>query len=211
MYPVRLLPGPIFSGFDTVHICAGGPSLRNFDWERLAQKKVIAINKSLYSCPFAKVLWFSDEKFYWTNQRSIDEHPAPFKCTAYPSVYERAYPNHLYAYRFDSMRGFNDSDPTAINHGNNSGYSAICFAVKAGAKKIVLWGYDFKYDEEGHSHWHDGYGIERDASYLTKKLLPCFDTLYSPLLCKRVEVFNANPDSNLKVWPRITQEEALAK
>lgn len=213
-YPVRPVPGAIYSEADVVFLAAGGPSLRDFDWKRLETKEVIAINKSLYTCPKARVLWFSDDYFYDEHKEIIDSHGAQYKCSAYADVYLRPYPPHIYTYKFDRMRGLQDGF-TTINHGNNGGYAAICLAAKLGAKKLVLLGYDFKYGPNGESHWHEGHFFGGKKQFhredaLTHKMLPCFDTLKWPLIEKRVTVYNASPDSNLLVWPRITHEEALS-
>ena len=54
---------PIWRG-ETCFIIGGGPSLADMDWNRLAGKRTIAINKALLSYPNADVL-------YWTIVDSI--------------------------------------------------------------------------------------------------------------------------------------------
>ena len=214
-YPLRIIPIEIFDESSFVYIVAGGPSLRGFDWRRLDGKQTIAINKALYTCPTAKVLWWSDDRFFEENRDTILAHKAPYKCTAYSDHVRFIYPDTIYAYRFNRMRGFDDS-VSGISHGNNSGYAAIHFAVKLGAKKLVLLGYDFSHDKQGATHWHDGYfmenGNKRDHTEhtLERKMLPNFASLEIPLKQRRVTVYNANKDSKLTCWPRITIEEALA-
>lgn len=213
-YPVNPVPYPVFNEDDIVYIVAGGPSLRGFDWRRLEQKKVIAINKALYACPNALVLYWTDERIWHSHRQAIEGHSARFKITAYNYVYSVVYPSEIFTYKFTGMRGFDDSK-AGLCHGNNAGYAAINLAVKLGAKTLVLLGYDFRYSSQGESHWHDGHflsdgtRVSHREETLTKKMLPNFESLRVPLLQNRVTVYNANLDSRLNVWPKITVEEAL--
>lgn len=213
-YPVQPIPIELFNETDIVYIVAGGPSLRTLSWERLKEKKVIAINKSMFKCPDAKIIWWADDRFWEENRDEILAHKARYKVTAYSDLVRFHYPGEVYAYKFTRQRGLDDSQ-WGICSGNNSGYACINLATKLGARRIVLLGYDFKYSGEGHSHWHDGYylpdGSRRNhrEETLTRKMLPNFDSLVDPLIKKRVQVYNASMDSNLTIWPKITIDEAL--
>ena len=206
-FPTNPILGKIFRPDETVYIVAGGPSLKTFNWDFLSDKTSIAINKSLYKVPSAKVLWWSDERFFRSHRAAIESHKASFKATAYISFYREQNPPWVNSYKFTKMRGY-DETPDSLCHGNNSGYAAIHLAIKTGAKKIVLLGYDFKFDEDGSTHWHDGHHDENGRKFnhgedsLTKNMLPNFKYLQIPALQHGVEIINANPESNLNIWPK---------
>jgi len=213
-YPVNPIPGEIFAPTDLIWIAAGGPSLRALSWERLEGKKVIAINRAMYKVPHAKIVYWSDDRFWEENKGAINAHAAPFKVTAYSDLVRFVYPKDIFTYKFTRLRGYDDS-AFGLCTGNNSGYSSINLAVKLGARRVVLLGYDFSYSACGESHWHEGYFLpdgsrrtHREVT-LTHKMLPFFESLREPLQKMRVTVYNANPQSSLKVWPRISIEEAL--
>jgi len=55
---------PIWKG-QTVYLIGGGPSLKGFDWNRLRNKKSIAINKAIKFWPEADAMYWTDGRV-WT-------------------------------------------------------------------------------------------------------------------------------------------------
>lgn len=213
-FPTNPILGEIFKPDETVYIVAGGPSLRDFDFRRLDDKITIAINKSLSVLPNAKLLWWSDERFFRQHREEIAQHRAAYKATAYINFYREKNPDWVSSYSFSRMKGYDDR-PEYLCHGNNSGYAALHLAIKLGAKKIILLGYDFKFDAQKNTHWHAGHFDELGRSMhqgedsLTKNMLPNFQYLRIPALRHHVTIINANLDSNLDIWPRRSIEEVL--
>lgn len=83
-----------------------------------------------------------------------------------------------------------------------SGYVALNLAAQVGAKKIVLFGYDF----------HDDYKYFFAGNYPRVRIADVRASFrkVAPWYSKRgIEIFNANPDSAIDAFPRITLEEAL--
>lgn len=99
-------------------------------------------------------------------------------------------------------------DCRAILTGRNSGYQALNIAVLAGAKKIVLLGYDMRFDG-GKQHWFGEHPIRNtEAEFATyakrfRSTLPQLKTL-------GVEVLNCSPISLIDAFPKVTIEAALA-
>ena len=90
----------------------------------------------------------------------------------------------------------------------NSGAGAISLADLFGARKIILLGYDCKYDDDGKRHWHGNHPKELGNAGSLPKWFGHFDDI-----AKRVthcNVINATRDTALTMWPRIPLEEALA-
>lgn len=200
---------PIFEG-ERVFIVAGGPSLRGFDFRRLAGKPTIAINRAHEFLPTATVLWWSDWLYWTRNQDSLVAHGASYKATAVADYQlEQLPPEELvHRYNFTGLTGF-DENPANLRHGNNSSYAAMHLAVHLGARKLVLLGVDMRHAKDGTTHFHGGYESVHLAETLKDLMLPYFKTLAAPLAARKIEVLNASPDSALVVWPRCSIEEGL--
>lgn len=92
--------------------------------------------------------------------------------------------------------------------GRNSGYQALNLAVLAGAKRVVLLGFDMCF-KGGKSHWfgdHPIANVEADFRNYAK----AFRTTLPQLERVGVEVLNCSPISLIDAFPKVTLEEALA-
>ena len=101
-----------------------------------------------------------------------------------------------------------ETKPTGIRTGRNSGYQAINLAVHLGAKRIVLLGYDMRFQGKK-SHWHGGHPVEIRDTVFENSMLPCFPSLVKPLAKLGVEVLNATPGSALTVFPMVELENVI--
>lgn len=199
----------IFEG-QPVIIVAGGPSLTGFDFDRVAGKNVIAINRACEFVPTAQVLWWTDAKFWVRNSMKILAHQAPHKATCTTNYGGIDLPREIKQYRFTGHKGF-DTDPGCLRSGNNSTYAAMCLAAHLGASMQILLGVDMKHGPGGESHFHGGHGVMHLADTLTQLMLPWFDSLKAPLAERQIEVFNACADSALLTWRRGTIDQGLGE
>lgn len=197
----------IFEGQEVV-IAAGGPSLSGFDFDRLAGRNVIAINRAHEFIPGAQVLWWTDADYWRRAEASLMAHSAPYKATSHIAYRTAETPATAAVYRLTGPLGF-DPDPRYLRHGNNSTYAAMHLAVHMGARRLILLGVDMRYGPAGESHFHGGHGVPHMESTLRETMLPMFASLAEPLAERGIEVLNANPNSAVTVWPRCTIEEAL--
>lgn len=204
-----MIPMPrIFEG-QAVAIVAGGPSLREMDWERLRGVPAIAINRAYEVMPFAPVLWWSDSRFWRQHKAGLECHAAIWKATCFTNYHEQdAIPSWVTQYRMTETAGF-DPDPRYLRSGNNSSYAAMCLATHLGAVRLVLFGVDMQHGSAGETHFHEGHGLMHQEMTLTNYMLPFFDTLAAPLAERGIEVINASEQSALKTWPRCSIEEGL--
>lgn len=195
---------PIWSG-ETVYIIGGGPSLMGFDWNRLMGKRTIAINKAILSYPRADALYWTDSRVYGWYKKDIDS----FKGLKYSIRNHSSYPADINILRKSNKFGLEEAKD-ALCHGNNSGYAAINLAYLLGAKRIVLLGYDMHNDGK-RSHYHEGYPVPATGDNIYRdQFVPGFEILADLLKQKKVEVYNASMTSSLRVWPKITFEQALS-
>ena len=187
---------------EVVYLVGGGPSLENFDWNRLKGKKVIAINRAFQVLPFADVMYWTDARFYrWYASEITNFKGLKVTC--------RPVPENPSDVIFLKSNGANtiDTRPSYISHGNNSGYGAINLAVKLGAKRIYLLGYDMNADSNK-THWHNGYNISHNTS-IYGRMVAQFTPLVDILPRMGVEVWNANPNSKLECFRKCTIDVAI--
>jgi enoyl-CoA hydratase/carnithine racemase len=97
-------------------------------------------------------------------------------------------------------RGISES-PNAIATGSNSGYQAINIAVLAGAKRILLLGYDMKFAAGKKSHWHGGHPLQMPEGAYTRYARK-FKTMLPQLERLGVAVINCTPGSAIDAFPR---------
>jgi uncharacterized Rossmann fold enzyme len=168
---------------ETVYIIGGGPSLREIDLTGLGGK-IIAINEAgLTKCPEADVLFFGDFRWYEWNKSRLKHYLGQEIVTR---GYEYMYPEHIQVLQWDKNFPIHPS-PQAVG-GLCSGGSALDFAYKRGAAKIVLVGFDMNI--EGEQNWHNRHrelgGISRE------RMIASFEKVDIP-----VEIINATPNSAL--------------
>lgn len=199
---------PVFPDWqhDPVYIVGGGTSLQHFEWEKLAGKKTIALNRAFEVLPDAPVLYWTDRSFYKWFKTGIDAFKG-MRITCEPI--ESAIPEILV---LNGVRQTGiDLRPGYICRSRNSACGAINLAVKFGAKRIYLLGIDlFELPEQ--SHWHEGY-----KKFSTRTFPSAYEVmqedfwLLKPFLREfGIEVWNANPASKLKGYRKCTIAAALA-
>ena len=199
-------------------IIGGGPSLKGFDFERLRGKgRIIAINRAFEHIPFADILFFMDWKYFYNEIKKARLGDAVIaKWNAFGGY--KAFLN-MVGRRADDVHHIRSLGPTGLSrslrgglyHGNNSGCGALNLAFCLGCNPIYLLGFDFKYDADGTSHWHDGYR-RHVAESITRGFAKRFETVEAML--KKLpgggpRVVNLNRESGLRAFPFEDIEEAL--
>lgn len=188
----------------TVYIVAGGPSLQDFNFSRLSGKKVIAVNKAFMFIPDCDVLYWTDSRFYNWYKKEIDA----MSCLKYtPSPHPINLADDVTLLRNAGGRII-DLSSERITAGNNSGFGALSLALKMGATKIYLLGFDMGY-KGSKTHFHDGYPINGVRESVYRNMIKYFED--NEALIKSVaKVYNTNRASNLKCFDFCTIDEALA-
>lgn len=173
-----------------VYIVAGGPSLRNFDFQKLKDKTTIVINKSIFDVPDPTYFLTIDYSFlqYLSKQNLLNKwkEMSTYKVfianfshdylkiiddqvvdTRFNLKYNLADFNLIIPSYCQSGIGFTMSDFTS---GNNSGFCGLQFAIAMGYNPIYLLGFDLYTDTE--THYHLGYN--RSRSQFQKNLQSYF-------------------------------------
>lgn len=190
---------------ETVYIVGGGHSLTDFNWHLLKNKRLIAINRAFEKLPNADVIYWTDARFYKWYKNEIDQLHA-LKVCCRPIANGTPDIKVLCANKQKTI----DTRPSFICFGNNSGYGAINLAVKLGAKKIYLLGYDMNSSSKV-THWHDGYKKfnMRHNHSIYKRMISVFEPLPKELERLGVEIWNANPKSHLHYFDKCTLSAAI--
>lgn len=92
-------------------------------------------------------------------------------------------------------------------HGN-SGAGAVSLAGLAGARRVVMLGYDCQ-KTGGKVHWHGNHPKGLGNAGSMPKWLDQFKALQRSM--QGVEIINASRETALRCFPRMTLEEALAQ
>ena len=188
---------------ESVYLIGGGPSLKNFDWNKLKDKHIIAINKAFKVIPWAEVLYWTDARFYRWFKSDIDSLDClKVTCRNAPQLKD-----DIVLLTVSGKNGI-DKRPNFIRAGNNSGFAAINLAYHLGAKRIYLLGYDMASSDKA-THWHNGYDNRHDHNIYKRNMISNFDGIYEILKTENIEIWNANPNSQLTSIPKCTLEAAL--
>jgi len=178
---------------ETVWVIGGGPSLRGFDFERLRGKgKVIAVNKAMFLIPWADVGFTLDQHFCRKHRNDMVDYAAggglPFLALPPNEDGHKSIPGGVYIIR---RRNPGLSKNPLDCYGVNSGYGALNLAFLSGSKRINLLGFDFDYDRDGQTHWHDGYEWHSKQNHkFYQRWTTAFDMASDQLRDAGVEVTN---------------------
>ena len=185
------------------YIVGGGPSLRGFDWDRLRDRHVIAVNRAYEVLSKADVVYFTDPRFWERHQTNLLDHVGRLVTGASKKRVDHP---RVENWRLTGLCGL-DRTPGCLRHGNNSGHAALNLAYHLGAKRIYLLGFDMAYGD-GVSHWHGGHPhLHRERVF--DKMLPFFEDIAAELEAEGIRVWNANPASRLRAFPFCTFQDAL--
>lgn len=197
---------PIWRG-EKCFVIAGGPSLRGFDFERLRGRKVIAINSSVFSAPFAQYCFFGDDRWGQENRPRLQDYKGTVVTTSNGNLIPWA------CRMLNCARGAQNAPPLATDRSSlfmdrTSLHAAINLAVHFGVKRIVLLGADMRKGAGGVTHHH--------SPHPWPSIAGCWDLqmkqlalLAPPLKTRGIEVVNTSMESRIGWWPKHPIEELL--
>lgn len=210
---------------ESVAIIGGGPSLRGFDFTGLQNEgfKFIGCNSAYMLGDWVDVCTFGDVDWYVCNYH--DEVPDENNLSA-PGL--KKYKGLVVTNDWTHMRNNTDpklclthrhpnrfvpEDPTTLGFFQNTGFMSISLALKMGCRKILLLGFDMK-AEGNQCNWHEHHirlmnakpNVEVWSNFLAHE-----KTLKNLLMRDYPDawILNANPDSALSVFDKMTVEEAV--
>lgn len=188
----------------TAFVLAGGASVKNLDLSLLKGWRVIAINSAHLTYPDADILFFADHRWWTDVGRNEQAFEGRIVTTSNGGPRDV-----LRLEKIDPAKGI-ATKPTQVALSRTSVSGAINLAVHLGCKRIVLLGVDGKVGADGQRHHHGG-------KYPWPMVKACFDhhaeefrAIAPSLKAAGVEVINANPDSAIGVWPKVSFQEVVS-
>jgi hypothetical protein len=183
----------------TVVCIASGPSLTAEDCElvRASGLPTIVTNTTYQLCPWATVLLAFDENWWKVHHAQVakDFKGRRVTCSNNGAKYGAL---SLRTLRLMSFKPF-----------GNSGAAAVSLAALAGAKKVILLGYDCQHTA-GRTHWHGDHPAPLGNAGSVGKWPKQFAQVAMYAKGRRCQVVNASRSTALTCFARSTLEEALA-
>lgn len=164
------------------------------------------MNDTYQRVPFTDVLYFADKKWWdWHKDTPAYKALTCEKATVFTTGNLVDDPE-VAMLRVAGTPGLS-ADADALCTGSNSGHQAINIAVLAGAKRIVLLGYDAQQGPQGQHHFFGEHPDKTQAPYANqirelKGALPF-------LKDHGIEVINASAHSAINFFPKMPLHEAL--
>jgi len=182
----------------TVVCLASGPSLNAHDCRRVRvwrekagpeAKAVIVANTTYKAAPWADAL-FAIDRDWWKTY--IQDVYTTFKGERYSKNSQNP--------------DYNVVQLKELNSYGNSGSGCISMAEQAGAKRVILLGFDCQHTG-GVSHWHGDHPSGLGNAGLTNQWLDKFKQLADDF--KHIEIINASRETALTCFPRKSLESLL--
>lgn len=180
---------------------------------------VIGINVAYLIGDWIDMVFFGDPGFFRGQRESLAKWPG-IKITCWEGA-ERL-PWVKYLARDPKKNQGISSNPATIVWNANSGAAAISIAANAGAKRIILVGFDMKRNPTGNKHWHTLYGIPtppravkvrgdvpNTPEHNFARHLRGFGQIARDAQERGIEILNACPESAIKQFPKYTIKELL--
>jgi len=179
----------------------------------LHDKHVIGINVAYFIGNWMDMVFFGDGSFFRTHKADLAKYPG-LKVSCAPAC-DRV-PWVKYLARDTTHPTGISLNPGYVSWNRNSGSAAISVAVQAGAKRIILLGFDMKTDSN-HQHWHDMYGggLIDNQKIITKttatfsRHLSGFSSIAQDARRMGVQIINASPDSAITQFPKVHVKELM--
>lgn len=188
---------------ETVVILASGSSMN----ERVAREVYnsglpsIAINNTFKLAPFASMIYAADKE-WWLHPSNAEVFSLTGMLVSVSQVNDK-----VLRLRNTGKNGY-DPEPHSVRTGGNSGYQALHIAISAGAKRVLLVGYNM-----GGPHWHGRHlpGLRESPQEHYGRFRQSFDTIVKPAADLGVEVLNCTPGTALKAFPLRCLEDELCR
>lgn len=185
----------------TVAVLASGPSMsqRVADALHIAGVPCVAVNTTHRLAPWAWALYAADVE-WWVHPSNVDAHRFEGLRVSCQQV------KGVHLLRNAGTIGYSD-DADCVHTYGNSGAQALQIAVKAGARRVLLAGFDM-----GGCHWHGKHpaGLRETSQELYARWVERYATLAPLLALRGVDVVNVTPGSALQCFRASTLEAELA-
>ncbi len=187
---------------ESVFVIAGGPSVKLQKIESLRGRRVIVINSSCDTAPWADYLFFMDARVWRKNRAGVDAFQGQLVTTS--AVPEK---RALRLHKRKPEDGF-ASDPGEVM-GRRTTLSLVLNAIAhmGGRRRVVLLGADGKMSAAGERNHYEPLAAHRPGTFEDQRAELALTV--KPLEALGIEVFNASPGSALPFWPIVNLEDVI--
>lgn len=236
---LRRLPGSRFSTIGrawagaTAILLGGGASLSpdQFACVKAARDtdavRVIAINDSYLCAPWADVLYAADSHWWKWHTEGVAKPAIGLTALQVRVRFETFHGERCSIWNTGQnivdtdvhlLRNFHgdtnghglSDDPEKLVTGWHGGYQALNLAILAGARTVILLGFDGRPAADGHAHWHGGHPRPTpQAAY--EHYRRAFSAGEAAIEAAGVKVINCSQGSAIDSFPKMGLEEALAE
>jgi hypothetical protein len=179
----------------------------------LHDKHVIGVNVAFLIGDWIDMVFFGDNSFFLAYKNKLAEFPG-IKISCHPHIEKYNWVKYLP--KDNNHPNGISSNPKKVSWNNNSGSAAINIAVNAGAKRVILLGFDMKLNTNAQQHWHDLYHRLNAVNRKGKPVgvpfgrhLMGFPEIAKDTAKMGVEILNASPDSAICQFRKVTIKELI--
>lgn len=191
---------PMWEG-ETVYVLGGGPSLTRFEVAKLDPSLVLAINNAWELIPECKVLYFADRRWYDWNKDKLAKFQGEHMVTRCNIPIRDGGPRVGEIKRMKRSNLPLSHDPSEVS-GWDSGSNSVNIAFLAGAKQVVLLGFDMR-----PGNWHKNHRVAQNPEHLKNRFIPSLTNMSVELRNTDCSVLNATPNSALKCFPFVNPRD----
>jgi len=202
-----------------VAIVGGGPSLIDFDFEKLRGAHVLAVKGSIFDIPWADAGFGLDmPRYHEWRDKLANVQSRVYWAVPEDQMEKTGPPPSKNVTFLKRLNGENMSDdPGEIYGGGTSGFGALQIALHKRATKVILFGYDYDgaYDAQGTTaafrHNDKHYEKRRAQSWANWDAWARHFSVYVPYLNQEgISVLNACPASAITCFQKVTLEDGVA-
>jgi hypothetical protein len=199
---------------DNVLAGTSPPSVYSDYMKPLHDKHVIGINVAYLIGDWIDMVFFGDSGFYQTHRTRLAVFPG-MKITCHNGASKETWIKFL-GRDGRKPRGIS-SAPNLVSWNGNSGAAAVSVAAHAGAKRIILLGFDMSLNGDNRQHWHNlyGRGVINVGDERKRRKLPFerhlrgFEDIARDAQAMGIEILNASPTSAITQFRKLTVKEIL--
>lgn len=176
-------------------------------------KHVIGINVAYLIGDWIDMVFFGDNGFFLAHKERLAKFPG-IKTSCNPNSNQTPWVKN-FARDSSHPKGI-CMTPGKVSWNSNSGSAAISIAAQAGAKRILLLGFDMKLSDDKRQHFHNVYGRGQIVDQRRLRKLPFdrhlrgFDQIAKDAQQHGIEIINLSPDSAITQFRKISLKEFLA-
>lgn len=180
--------------------------------EAIHNKHVIGINVAYMIGNWIDMVFFGDGGFFVAHKHGLAAFPG-LRVTCHNGASRESWVKFL---QRDGRRPRGISTaPNLVSWCGNSGAAAISIAVHAGARRIILLGFDMRLNNTAYQHWHDVYhkGPANDDRKRRKlpfhRHLAAFPAIAEDAKRLGIEIINCCPDSAIEQFRKCTLKDLI--